>query len=805
MAAGALPHPPEATNLRRRLAGPSAGWLPTILLVSLVLSVVYSVNSARWTDNTAVMFPMAILGILSGTWLCGRRVHSAVIVAIGVLGGFALCFIVVAEALPGPTEIVPNFIDLFRDTITWVGNRREGLPAGQQPLVSALENSWSFLTDLGLRLRDWVEILTRLRPSTDNVVFLLWITFAAWGMGFLGAWGLLRRRSVTIAALPAAVVLSINITYLGPVRLPFVVFTIALLLLMVQLNLTTLTERWDRTRTDYSAELGLNITALSLLLVAAVTVFSVFFPRVRANPVSEAFWTYLGDGWSNVEAATNRLFSGVSNPSGLSSLSGPQELGVGDNLPFTRQTTMVVLSTHETYWRGVTFDLFDRSRWENTDSALTLLDAEQDRLVNPETLKAQVTVRALFEIYNSNSSILYTPGEIVSMNRQYQVQSATEGELQDYSVIRGIRRVGHRMTYAVEATSSGATSAQLRLAGLDYPDYLDRYLQAPEMTPRVRELANRFGGITDNPYDLALQIELFLRRFPFSIDVPPLPDDRDAVDFYLFDLRRGFSDYTASAMTMLLRLNDIPARLVAGYAPGYYEEESGAYVVGPEDAHSWVEAYFPGYGWVGFEPSGYRAPVSRPESGSSASGTLELVDEYDLDELADLFGVDLDAFEDDSAGANPLAGVFSRLSGAFIVLGGILAVIFGALLIFILVNYLRAQLESPAAGVRRAYRAMLRYSRWAGYNLDESRTPMEFATRLSAELYPAGSPVGDTGVGPGATSAGVTRPPADIARGYARSTYSDHTLAPADLRVVVRAWKRLRPVLLRRIFRRRRR
>ena len=82
---------------------------------------------------------------------------------------------------------------------------------------------------------------------------------------------------------------------------------------------------------------------------------------------------------------------------------------------------------------------------------------------------------------------------------------------------------------------------------------------------------------------------------------------------------------------------------------------------------------------------------------------------------------------------------------------------------------------------------------------------MEFAARLSADLYPAGSPVGDTGVGTAAPSAEVTRPPADIARGYARSTYSDHTLAPADLRVVVRAWKRLRPVLLRRIFRRRRR
>ena len=217
-------------------------------------------------------------------------------------------------------------------------------------------------------------MLSSFKASTDNVIFLAWMAFAAWGMGFIGAWGLYRRRSVAIAALGAAVGLAINVTYVGPTRLPFVIFMVALLLLMVQVNLFVLSDRWDKSKIEYSAELGINITALSLVLVALVTLFAVFFPRLRGNPLSDSFWTYMGDGWGNVEAAANRLFSGVSNPSGASSISGPQQLPVGAVLPFTRRATLIVQSTHQAYWRGVTYDRFVGDRWENTDRALTTRD-----------------------------------------------------------------------------------------------------------------------------------------------------------------------------------------------------------------------------------------------------------------------------------------------------------------------------------------------------------------------------------------------------------------------------------------------
>ncbi len=469
---------------------------------------------------------------------------------------------------------------------------------------------------------------------------------------------------------------------------------------------------------------------------------------------------------------------------------------------------LIELDDHSTlpgYTASVALDYYDRNHWGNSDTALTGRDPDQDRLDTAPTLRNRVTVRAIFEIFDSNSSVLYTPGELISLNRQYRVQSAVEGKVDDYSVIRATRPIGRRISYAAEGTTSGATADQLRLAGASYPSDFDRYLQLPDTTPQVRELALRFGDIADNPYDVAQQIEFFLRRFPFAIDIPELPPDRDAVDYYLFDLRRGFSDYTASAMAILLRLNDIPARLVTGYVPGFFDEESGAFIVGPEDAHSWVEVYFPGYGWVTFEPSGYRAPVPRFESGTTLASNLEVVDDYNLDELADFFGIDLDSFADSGDfDATAIGGFSSRISSILVVLGGIVAVVAGSFLIFFLFNLLQAQFESPGDGIRRAYRSMLRWARWAGYNLDESRTSMEFADRLSADLYPAG-PAGAGGQSASMASIAVSRPPADIARQYTRSAYSDHTLAPADLREVTRAWKRLRPVLLGRIIRRRRR
>src|SRR5690606_5521773 len=101
---------------------------------------------------------------------------------------------------------------------------------------------------------------------------------------------------------------------------------------------------------------------------------------------------------------------------------------------------------------------------------------------------------------------------------------------------------------------------------------------------------------TSTPYEAAKAIEAFLRQYPYSLEVPPPPTGRDPVDFFLFELQRGYCDYYASAMVVLARSVGLPARMVIGYhaqPPG----EDGVQIVYHINAHSWAEIFLGEYGW----------------------------------------------------------------------------------------------------------------------------------------------------------------------------------------------------------------
>ena len=123
-------------------------------------------------------------------------------------------------------------------------------------------------------------------------------------------------------------------------------------------------------------------------------------------------------------------------------------------------------------------------------------------------------------------------------------------------------------------------------------------------------------AVEPTPYDRARAIEQYLRTFPYTLQLPPPPLDRDVVDYFLFDLQKGYCDYYASAMVVLARAAGLPARLVVGYAPGTFDAQRALYVVTAADAHSWAEVYFPGIGWIEFEPTAGRAALERAPSGS---------------------------------------------------------------------------------------------------------------------------------------------------------------------------------------------
>ncbi len=159
--------------------------------------------------------------------------------------------------------------------------------------------------------------------------------------------------------------------------------------------------------------------------------------------------------------------------------------------------------------------------------------------------------------------------------------------------------------YETRGSVSDASASMLRKAGQEYPHWVsDRYLQLPSDFPdTVTRLASKLAQDADNPYDAAESIRRHLLSLSYTLDVEVPPEGKDWVEFFLLVQRRGYCQNYASAMITMLRSLGIPARLVAGFAPGIWDESRGLWEVQSKHYHAWPEVYFPSYGWVEFEPT----------------------------------------------------------------------------------------------------------------------------------------------------------------------------------------------------------
>ena len=134
---------------------------------------------------------------------------------------------------------------------------------------------------------------------------------------------------------------------------------------------------------------------------------------------------------------------------------------------------------------------------------------------------------------------------------------------------------------------------------------MGRYLQLPDsFSARIRELAQQITAEEQTPFDKALAITRYLREnIVYETNISALPEGKDPLEWFLFDSQKGFCNYYASAEVLMLRSIGVPARLSVGFAEGEAIEGSDRFQVKYGDSHAWPEIYFPGYGWVEFEPT----------------------------------------------------------------------------------------------------------------------------------------------------------------------------------------------------------
>ena len=142
---------------------------------------------------------------------------------------------------------------------------------------------------------------------------------------------------------------------------------------------------------------------------------------------------------------------------------------------------------------------------------------------------------------------------------------------------------------------------------------------------RTCALAQRLRRGAEDPLDYIKSIEAYLANGFTYTEAPP--DTASTLEGFLFEAKSGYCQQYSGAMALLLRMGGVPARVATGFTSGSYDRKAKEYVVRDLDAHSWVEVWFPGYGWVTFDPTPSDAP---PRSQSSDRGAAAIGDAPDL-------------------------------------------------------------------------------------------------------------------------------------------------------------------------------
>jgi transglutaminase-like putative cysteine protease len=258
-------------------------------------------------------------------------------------------------------------------------------------------------------------------------------------------------------------------------------------------------------------------------------------------------------------------------------------------------------------WRGVALSAFDGRVWSNSFEQTQLRPAADGSyrlaplpLVDPRDTSAivgrPIRYRVLMEPLGTNVFFLAERPQSLKGNFQ-RVSTDAGGAVYNLDADNPINR------YEAESQLAEIDSDELRLAANTAPAGMGDYLKLPPLDIRIAKLAEEITAAAPSNYEKAIALEHYLAtHFGYTLQLPSsLP--RDPLANFLFERKHGHCEYFASSMAVMLRSLRIPSRMVTGFRGGEFNDLTGQYVVRASDAHSWVEAYFPGSGWISFDPT----------------------------------------------------------------------------------------------------------------------------------------------------------------------------------------------------------
>jgi hypothetical protein len=642
----------------------------------------------------------------------------------------------------------------------------------------------------------------------DSSFDLYLISWLMWVTGGWLAWCVLRWRRPLLGLVPGAAAFATNLLNFPRDQNGYVLAVLVLTLaLLLWTNYTSSIDNATRAHVKLTGDARWDFWESGLVAMAALIVLAIMLPPISTVDRTVDMESSAFTSWAQLlETLSHPGSFGAAGTTGGTTGFSPDVL-LNTSLKRTHDPVFTYtlqgdfVGPH--YFRGVNETLLFHGAWRYQETGGLKESIQKGQLApfGEDYSKLGVT---LFNIRmlsppGGNADILFYPGRLFHVDRETIATEAlvpppVGGPIVNIDRLSTINPRSSRGTYAVTVEYSTATDADLQAAGTAYPDWARAYMSLPTngyrdpaVIERIHQLALQVvqdAGAT-NPYDAAVAIETYLRsdRFTYTLTPPKAPDGQDPLAYFLFNSHRGYCEFFATAMGDMLRSLGIPSRLVSGFGPGMLDTTTNSFVVRSEDAHTWVEVYFPKYGWIEFEPTNdhFYEPIPRGVSGSNICLRDNL--------CSDPTGGSGSA----TVGGTPSARPVNEPNGPSSTSGGgglgiripdpsTLTKIVGVVVALLLILFAAVARYLRPRSVMGVWRRTLMLTRLAGADQRTGETPFEMGRRLSLSFPEA------------------TEPMRSLASGFVVAAYAPPDEARTARASVMDAWSGLRPLLLRRVF-----
>ena len=777
MSAGVIAAPSRAFSdgMRRIPLRPAEGWLTLISTAVMAMVFAWSLQEAAWTPDSAggkanFLLWVALAGVAFGTlgakvgW--GRwRTHI-----VGALFAGLLLPLIAGGIILGPQAAV-----------------------GWDPY--ALDQR--LLASLDVAQKVWSDLVVEGRPFTSQWGhYHLIFGGLVWGAGQLAGFTVFghRRPLDAVVVLGLAILANMALTSHDQLAL-LVLFSAASLLLLIRTHVFEEELTWARRKIGDPATVGQLYLRGGAAFVAAAVLGSILLTTTASSAPLQGVWADLPQHLQDISSWVQRFAPQGGDPRPLGIVGfGEEATTLGLWEPLDRVAFRAQFQSADDphfKWRVGIYAQYTGFGWKWGAPQATVPIGARDVLPDPlgepskSAGRSEVRFRIIPDAFRSGTII--GPNELQWVDRP--TLETTVGGGRYFTTLESTESSS---TYSVSArvpifqdVPGGITEARLRAAGIDYPgDVFSLYTALPNnaMGPKATALLTTIratvappaGVDPANPYDLARAMETYLSspsNFTYDADVRDLRDaqcgDVSSVECFA-TIKAGYCEYYASTMAVLLRAARIPARVAYGFLPGERGTDN-VETVNAQGAHWWVEVFFPGTGWVEFDPTG---SVGRPlpiPSGSIGPATPRP-------------SVVAQTFRDDRSSAPPVrvgGGTTGTGVGPFIAIAVILIIGLAALAWAAL-----RRVPTKPMHPDRAWGSLARLAARLGLGPRPSQTVYEFAGALADEVP------------------SVRVELTTLARAKVEVAYGKRDLGPDRLRRIAEAYQRLRLALIGLVLRR---